>query len=235
MRQRDKSHGEGEPEPQEATLCLTVTLRGDGLEGHGFPNRWTKFYFHSNFTGTDPHSLESYAAMCVGSAMARDRWAVVRGLLPLGLDFVLRHPYYSKILEKANGLGKDVEIKLYDCSPVFGDRNDANTTDMQMTRMIWFIQSGSEAFGYPINLSRLPDGHTGDDVDEDPRPVVEVMRRLEEEGKFVGQPLLVSKEERCWPETELKEEAYRVELEDIKIDWSDHYVQDGIRFENFAK
>ena len=60
---------------------------------------------------------------------------------------------------------------------------------------------------------------TPEEVDADPESVVKVMRRLEEDGKWVGQPLLVTDDERCVPRVAVREEAFRVEFDDLEMEW----------------
>ncbi|KAL7528455.1 hypothetical protein ACHAWF_002567 [Thalassiosira exigua] len=203
---------------EEATVCLTVTLRSDGM-GHPFPDDRRRFHLHANFTGVDPHGVEAIVAHWVGSATAPDPWSTVRGLLPLGVDFVLSNAYYSGMIALAKERGMQVEIRLYDCSPIFGLREDASTSEMQLTRMMYFMQSAMMEYE-TMELCRLPDGYTGEEVDANPKAVVDVMRKLEEEGKWVGQPLLVTDEERCVPPTKLNEEAFRVEFDDLEMEWA---------------
>ena len=118
---------------------------------------------------------------------------------------------------------------LYDISPIFNERGEANTTDLSVTRMMYYIQSvcqgEGKGYGYRFNLSRLPDGYTGEEVDKDPKPTVDIMRRLEEEGKFVGQPLLVTDEEKCMPKQTHPMEYFRLELENFDIDWGGNDVE----------
>lgn len=205
---------------EEATVRLTVTLRSDGLGG-SFPDIRRKIHLHANFTDADPGSLESVAASWVGSTFASSPWAPVRGLLPMGIDLVLRHPFYSGMMARAKEMGKKVEIRLYDCSPVCGLRGEAASSDDQVTRLVYFMQSAMMEYGCRIQLSRLPDGYTGEEVDTDPKAVVDIMRKMEDEGKFVGQPLLVTTQERCVPDTRVKEEAFRVEVDDVDMDWTE--------------
>lgn len=222
----------GEKPVNEAALTLTVTLRSDGLEP-GFPNVHRKYYLYfSDATNEEAPPEISFepAEEWVGHSMARPMWATVRGLLPLGIDFILGHPYYSAIIRKAKNMGKKVEVKLYDTSPVFNDRGEANTTDLSVTRMMCYIQGvcqGEEdgGYGYRFNLCRLPDGYTGQEVDKDPESTVATMRRLEEEGKFVGQPLLVTDEEKCMPKETHPMEYFRLELENFNIEWGRDDVQ----------
>lgn len=203
---------------KEATVCLTVTLRSDGL-GDPFPDCQRRIHLHANFTNVDPQSKENIAAVLVGSTTSDSPWATVKGLMPLGVDFVLNHPYYSRWIDTAKARGKKVEIRLYDCSPILGLRGEAETSDDAITRVVYFIQSAMMVYGR-FELCRLPDGYTGKEVDADPRGVVDVMRNLERAGKFVGQPLLVTDEERCIPpRSTMKEEAFRVEFDDLEMDW----------------
>ena len=74
-------------------------------------------------------------------------------------------------------------------------------------------------------MSRLPDGYTGEEVDKDPKPTVDTMRRLEGEGKFGGQPLLVTDEEKCMPKQTHPMEYFRLELENFDIDWGGNDVE----------
>ena len=93
--------------------------------------------------------------------------------------------------------GRKVEILLYDCSSVFGGRGNPQTTDWQLTTFMYYMQGFIRGYDVVMNLIRFPDGVTGrnEPIYTVPK-VVNIMRRLEIEGKFVGQPLLVTDEER---------------------------------------
>jgi len=222
----------GQKSFNEVALTLTVTLRSDGLEA-GFPDVHRKYflYFTNADEGEEGYNETSFepAEEWIGHSMARPKWATVRGLLPLGIDFILGHPYYSAVIEKAESMGKRVEVMLYDISPIFNERGEANTTDLSITRMMYYIQSvcqgDGKGYGHRFNLSRLPDGYTGEEVDKDPEPTVDIMRRLEAEGKFVGQPLLVTDEEKCMPKQTHPMEYFRLELENFDIEWGRNDVE----------
>ena len=145
---------ESPAENGESTLELVVTTCKDGLEGIStkvaFSTEQKTFNFHS------PKNLPDFVRDCLSHS-----WDVVRGLLPLGLDFILTSPPYQAWIEAAQAAGRKVEILLYDCSSVFGGRGNPQTTDWQLTKFMYYMQGFIRGYDVVMNLIRFPDGVTG--------------------------------------------------------------------------
>lgn len=199
--------------PSDATLSLTVTLRSDGLGG-GFPDSRRRIRLHTHFDNDDNVDFEEVAASYwVGSTLARSpAEATVRGLLPLGIDFVLRRPDYADLISRAKGMGKKLHVWLYDCSPVFGRRGDAESCEGELQMMMSYMHSAMRRYGL-IELTRLPDGYTGEEVEADPESVLGALRRR------TGKRMLITDRERCVPDVVVQEEAFRVQLDSLDIRW----------------
>jgi len=201
-----------------STLCLTVTTLADGLQNDMlddiYPIKTTRrrFFFYTD------KRLDNNLPQCIHNVISPSSWDIVRGLLPLGIDFIFASPVYDKWLCKAKEVGRQVEIQLYCRSPVFAPAGSSQSDELRLTKLLQWLQSFRQWHNYIFNFSRLPDGYTGDEVDNDPEGVVvRIMRQLEQDGKFGDQPLLVTEEERCIPRETHAPEAFRVSMNYVTI------------------